>query len=456
MKRTLGFKDFLLEKYGTFNFKDLFLELTKYTIPFGQESSLEPILYGIVPNLKKDSFGNYHITIGNSKTLFTSHLDTYSKKKELVNHVIEGSIIKTDGTTILGGDNKNGVVVLLYMITKNVPGIYYFFVGEEGITTGDSCNGSKWLLENNSKIYTTVDRAIAFDRRGKGSVVTKQRGRKCCSDEFADSIVEKFGSLGLEFKKDYAYGTDSAVFMDIVPEITNISSSGEYEHSFLESTDIEYLQKVSEAAVKLDWESLPTVREPKPVETVRSKFTYDTFTILKSKRTFKKLQTLLSVKGFLCLNSDKFQPNAIMQFEQFTEDKFINTRIYWDRVKIVDDNYFNGEFTGGTITELEKHFNIDVETLAKRVIGAIVNKMNDNYEISKMKLYKILDTYNIGYFQFKDFIKNSDDYKDLFRFYPTKVYMNVIANQSSTIKRQKEQEEKTNKPIEKSDNPLLP
>jgi hypothetical protein len=443
MKKTLQFKDFLLEKYGTFDFKQIFLDLTKYTIPFGQENILESILYGIVSGLKKDGFGNYHITIGNSKTLFTSHLDTYSKKKELVNHIIEGSIIKTDGKTILGGDNKNGVIVLLYMITQKVPGIYYFFVGEEGITTGNSCNGSNWLLKNNPKIYTTVDRAIAFDRRGKGSVVTKQRGRKCCSDEFADSIVEKFGELGMEFKKDYAYGTDSAVFMDIVPEITNISSGGEYEHSFMESTDIDYLKKVSEAAAKIDWESLPVVREPKAVETTRSKFTYEPYTIQKSKRTFKKLQTLLGVKGFLCLNSDNFQPNAIMQFEQFVEDKFINARIFWDRVKIVDDNYFNGEFTGGTITELEQHFNIDVETMVKRVIGAIVNKMNDNYEISKTKLYKILDTYSLTYYQFKNFILNSEDYKNLFRFYPSKVYMDIVANQSSTIKRQKEQEEKT-------------
>jgi hypothetical protein len=443
MKKTLQFKDFLLEKYGTFDFKQIFLDLTKYTIPFGQESILEPILYGIVPDLKKDGFGNYHITIGSSKTLFTSHLDTYSKKKELVNHIIEGSIIKTDGKTILGGDNKNGVIVLLYMITQKVPGIYYFFVGEEGITTGDSCNGSNWLLKNNPKIYTTVDRAIAFDRRGKGSVVTKQRGRLCCSDEFADSIVEKFGEIGMEFKKDYAYGTDSAVFMDIVPEITNISSGGEYEHSFLESTDIDYLKKVSEAVTKIDWESLPVVREPKAIETIRSKFTYEPYTKLKSKRTFKKLQTLLGVKGFLCLNSDKFQPNAIMQFEQFVEDKFINARIFWDRIKIVDDNYFNGEFTGGTITELEQHFNIDVETMVKKVIGAIVNKMNDNYEISKTKLYKILDTYSLTYYQFKNFIINSEDYKGLFKFYPSKVYMDIIANQSSTIKRQREQEEKT-------------
>ena len=43
-------------------FKQLFLKLTEYTIPFGHESKLEkylPIGY------KKDSIGNYYYEIGN-------------------------------------------------------------------------------------------------------------------------------------------------------------------------------------------------------------------------------------------------------------------------------------------------------------------------------------------------------------------------------------------------------
>jgi len=440
MKKLLEFSDFLLEGVNTFDFKELFLKLTQYTIPYGYERLLEPILYKIVPNLKRDAYGNYHITIGKSKTLFTSHLDTYSKRKVKVNHIIDGDIIKTDGITILGGDNKNGVVILLYMITKRVPGVYYFFKGEEGIVTGDSCNGSGWLLKTNSKIYTTVDRAIAFDRRGKGSVVIKQRGRMCCSEEFADDLVEKFGELGLTFKKDYGYGTDSAVFMDIVPEITNISSGGEYEHSFMESTDISYVEQIANAAIKIDWESLPSAREPKAVETVRSKHVYNQYTNTISELNFKKVQTLLGIKGFLCINSDKFQPNSVMQFEQFTTNKFISLRVFYDKIRIAEDNYFNGQFTGGTLQEFVNKLNISVSDLAKKVIDNIAGKLDKDSEITKIKLEKALKKYYLSYFNFKYFILGSKEYKDLFKFYPSKIYMDIRAAQTKTINRQKEQQ----------------
>jgi hypothetical protein len=445
MKRLLEFNNFLLENVNTFDFKELFLKLTEYTIPFGFERTIAPILYKIVPNLKKDLYGNYYIRIGNSKTLFTAHLDTYSKRRVKVNHIIDGDIIRTDGTTILGGDNKNGVVILLYMITKNVPGIYYFFIGEEGIKTGESCNGSTWLLKNNSKIYTTVDRAIAFDRRGQGSVVIKQRGRMCCSEEFADDLVEKFGELGIPLKKDYGYGTDSAVFMDIVPEITNLSSGGEYEHSFLETTDISYVEKMANAAVKMDWESLPSAREPKAVETKRSKYVYNKYINMISEMNFKKVRTLLGIKGFTCINEEKFETNSEMMFEQFVTNKYITLKIFCTMVRIVDSNYFNGQFSGGTVTQLKEKLNIGVGDLVKKVIGSLTNKMDKDSELTKIKLEKTLKLYDITYYQFKEFILKSDKYKGLFRFYPSKIYMDVRANQAKTIDRQKEQQNKINK-----------
>ena len=79
------------------NFKETFIKLTEYTVPFGYEYTLENLLPS---GWKKDSIGNYYYEIGNSKTLFTSHLDTASKDREKINHIIEDDIIKTDGKTI--------------------------------------------------------------------------------------------------------------------------------------------------------------------------------------------------------------------------------------------------------------------------------------------------------------------------------------------------------------------
>lgn len=441
MKNVLNYNNFLLENNNNFDFKKIFLELTEYTIPYGFEYTLEPILYKYIPNLKKDNFGNYHITIGNSKTLFTSHLDTYSKRYEKVNHIIEDNIIKTDGTTVLGGDNKNGVVILMYMIKNNVPGTYYFFKGEEGIVTGESCNGSTYLLENRSDLMINFDRAIAFDRRGEGSIVVKQRGRKCCSEEFSNALIEEFDNNNLPFKKDYAYGTDSAVFMDIIPEITNISSGGKFEHAFLEETDINYLEKIANAAISINWESLPTIRKAEPIYTEYDKNDYEDNIIKKSKITFKKVESLLGTKGFNCINSDNFSPNTIMQFTQYVDDNYINIKILGDIITIVDSSNYIKNFKKGTIEDLTKYFKLTLKDFIKGIIGRIIKKMNVNYEISRNDLNDILNDFMVSYDEFKDYIENSE-YKDYFKFNDDKIFMDVKAGQGATIKRQQEQENK--------------
>ena len=438
-----NYSEFVKEGKSDFNFKEIFLALTDYTVPFGYEEELEPLLYQIVPNLQKDGYGNYHITIGQSRTLFTSHLDTYCKRREKVNHVIKGRVIKTDGTTVLGGDNKNGVLVLLYMVLNNVPGTYYFFKGEEGIVTGESCNGSTWLLKNNPDVFGKFDRAIAFDRRGKGSIVTKQRARHCCSDDFANAIVDDFGELGLKFKKDYAYGTDSAVFMDIVPEITNISSGGEYEHSFMESTDINYTKKIAIAATQIDWEALPTVRKPEAVLSNLSDENFDEETIERSKKTFKKVKTVLYVKGgFQCINEKDFSPNTVMMFDQYTTDTELTLTILNDDIAIIDDNEFLDGFERGSVEELIEHLKLKNEDFAKKMIGGITRKMNTDYEVTKEELDKILDEFFISYDVFKEWAENSEDYSKYFKFYGDKIFMDIIAGQGVTIKRQKEQEKR--------------
>lgn len=239
-------------------FKELFIKLTEYTIPYGHETKLEKYL----PNgYKKDSIGNYYIQIGNSETLFTTHLDTYCEKYEKVKHVIDGDIIKTDGTTILGGDNKLGVTILLNMIERGIPGTYYFFLGEEPILSGGLW-GSQNALEANPEFFKKFKRAVAFDRKEMGSVVRRQKARFCCSIEFAEALSSELTDLGVSSKPDTnAYYTDTATFLDIIPECTNISAGGWKEHFTEEWVDLEYTKKVLEAACKIDWENLPTKRE---------------------------------------------------------------------------------------------------------------------------------------------------------------------------------------------------
>ena len=241
------------------DFKQTFLNLTQYTVPFGYESQLEPFL---PQGWKKDSIGNYYYEIGNSDTLFTSHLDTASKERQKINHVIEGNIIKTDGTTILGGDNKAGWVILFYLIENKIPGTYYFFLGEEMAVHKNYPYGSLMAIEEMPDFFKKFKRIISFDRKETGQLITRQLGRNCCSDEFANALIEEFNKSGVSYSKDKTgYYTDSAFFGDLIPESVNLSCGVWNEHTKNEYVNINYIKQVSEAAVNVNWESLPVVKQ---------------------------------------------------------------------------------------------------------------------------------------------------------------------------------------------------
>jgi hypothetical protein len=242
-----------MSKTDTFDFMTTFLNLTEYTVPFGYESRLEKYLPA---GVQKDDFGNYFLRIGDSQTLFTSHLDTSSYLREKVNHVIAGSIIGTDGSTILGGDNKAGVTILLYLISQGVPGTYYFFAGEES-----GCLGSKDALKNDPNFFTQFKRAVAFDRRGTGSIITHQRCERTCSDKFAVALSDEFLNLGMIYNADpTGVFTDTAIFVDVIPECTNLSAGVWHEHYNDEYVDIALVEQIAKAAAGINWEGLPASR----------------------------------------------------------------------------------------------------------------------------------------------------------------------------------------------------
>ena len=234
------------------NVKKTFLKLTKFTYTHGTEGLLEQHL---PIGFKKDKFGNYFLKIGESQTMFTCHLDTATSKLEKVNHIIDGNIIKTDGSTILGADDKAGMTVMLYMISKEIPGLYYFFLGEEV-----GCIGSSQAATLD---FSKYKRCISFDRRGYGSVITHQLRGRCCSQEFALSLSEKLTNLGLEYAPDSTgIVTDSAMFVEKIPECTNLSVGYFNEHTCRESQDITYLKILCQSCTEISWEELPTLREP--------------------------------------------------------------------------------------------------------------------------------------------------------------------------------------------------
>jgi hypothetical protein len=222
------------------------------------------IACGLFPSdLEKDKNGNYFYKIGDSRTVFASHLDTVCREQTSVTHTFDGDLIKTDGKTTLGADDKAGVTILLHLMRNKIPGLYYFFIGEEV-----GCIGSG-LAAKSGDFNGKYDRIISFDRKDLGSVITYQSSSRCCSDTFADALALQLNKsgYGLSYKKDDGgVYTDSAEFVDIIPECTNLSVGYYKEHTVNESQNIKHLEKLAEACLKVDWENLPTKRDPSKTE----------------------------------------------------------------------------------------------------------------------------------------------------------------------------------------------
>jgi len=237
-----------------------FLSLVTETYPHGHE---EEVVDFITPGLDKDDYGNYYTVIGNSDTVFTCHLDTASRTKSPVNLVSYNKngeeFIVTDGTSILGADDKSGVTVMMYMIANNVPGVYWFFIGEErgGL-------GSRHVSNNiqNYPFMSGKTKCVSFDRRNYYSVITKQMGVQCCSNEFAQQICDQMSKSGLKLSLDpTGVFTDSANFIEQINECTNISVGYFNEHTHQEMQNMTYLESLCKAAVSCDWSGIKVHRK---------------------------------------------------------------------------------------------------------------------------------------------------------------------------------------------------
>ncbi len=288
------------------NIKDTFLALTKRRYPKGSEDLAMEIVKNLLPDVKfeKDEFDNYYTYIpksdgSDSDTMFTSHLDTidsgpygYSNGKVWdpglkkmvkdpdakvddmsIKHVIDGEFVKTDGNTNLGADDKAGTAIMMNMISEKVPGLYYFFMGEESGCVGSS-NLSRVFEE---KGHPTMNKCIAFDRRGYDSVITEQTS-VCASDEFAEELAKRLNEYGFWFKPDpTGVYTDSAEFTDIIPECTNISCGYFSEHTKTEKQDLEFLELLGIVCTQIDWETLPIVRDKDTTYTGKKSKSYGSY-----------------------------------------------------------------------------------------------------------------------------------------------------------------------------------
>ena len=216
-------------------------------------------------DLTLDDAGNIHIdnrTATHHRTLFIAHVDTVHREDGPNKFIKAHGKWFADGAP-LGADDGAGCAMLMHLLHSGVPGYYVFSQGEEcgGI-------GAKHLADHHKDLLKQFDRAIAFDRRGIDSVITHQGWGRCCSDAFADALSDALNQDErlMYLPDDTGVYTDTAEFTDIIPECTNISVGYESEHTQNENLNIHHYIALAERVVNIDWDSLPTDRDPSVVE----------------------------------------------------------------------------------------------------------------------------------------------------------------------------------------------
>lgn len=151
-----------------------FLDLVKISSPSKNEIDIKNYIYNALKDypleIIEDTTGtNINGNCGNlliklkannhshKKIAFDSHMDTVTPCDD-VKTVVDGSIIKSDGTTILGGDDKIGVAIQLELIREIIENqiehcelLFIFSVSEE-----EGLQGAKNLAINYYKDYDAI------------------------------------------------------------------------------------------------------------------------------------------------------------------------------------------------------------------------------------------------------------------------------------------------------------
>lgn len=373
--------------------KQLFLNLTKMQITFGKEETLKKFF---PDGMQEDKHGNFFIKIGNSKTMFCGHLDTYSREYKRVYHIIQDDIIMTDGTTTLGGDDKAGIVIMIKMIESGIPGLYYFFRGEEGVTSPTGTWGSKQALKSYKDIFKTYDKCIAFDRKGFDSIISQQSYSECCSDDFVDALSNEFKKQGLEYEDDKTgMWCDSGVFMGIIPECTNLSVGYQNEHTFKETQDIEHLEKLVNACINIDWENLPVKRDPTKVSKSYGRYNYDydydwdydygyytrktrnnsknisynDINNISNKDIFDELIKILELLGYECLNPEPFIEAEDIYFQSTKYDDLFAIKIVDKDIYMTDTSDLKNYTYYGDFNTFKKYISTDINNMDNKKIS---------------------------------------------------------------------------------------
>lgn len=223
-------------------------------------------------NIVVDNLGS---SSAQSRVMFTSHTDSIhrsathtTQKLKRDGDTVTIDLTKTPESTCLGADDATGNYIMLRLLQAGVKGVYVFFRNEEIGGLGSN------YFATNPKVMPLIEQlthCISFDRMGYDSIITHQACGRCASDMFADELGKRIkeadptGTLDL-FADPTGSFTDSANFADLISECSNISVGYFKQHTVKESQDIAFVEKLTAALEKVDWETLSAHRDPREID----------------------------------------------------------------------------------------------------------------------------------------------------------------------------------------------
>lgn len=216
-----------------------------------------------VEGMQSDDFGNRYCYVDHedgtpSKVMWSSHTDTVHNTEGKQRIRFTNDVVRLKDKTksnCLGADDTSGVWLMLEMIEHGIPGLYIFHRAEE-----IGGKGSRYLADNHRALLEGIDVAIAFDRRGYKSIISRQGG-VCCSQEFVLSLGDML-ALPMYDDKTGTF-TDTASYTHLIAECTNLSVGYHNAHRSNEVQDVRFLMYLLEA-ILLNWDEtqLDVVRNP--------------------------------------------------------------------------------------------------------------------------------------------------------------------------------------------------
>jgi hypothetical protein len=211
-----------------------------------------------VPGMYADEYGNRLLLSTGSKVLISCHTDSVHKVggKQAVKVSRDGIVAlsaREITSNCLGADDAAGIYAALRMIEAGVKVSFIFHRDEE-------CGGrgSHWLALHYADWLSTFDVCLALDRRGTEDVIVTQSWSKCASSEFAAGLADQ---LGMSHRAADGIFTDSANYVDLIPECSNLSIGYRHEHTEREILDLHYLETVIRKLIAVDWDAVPVVRK---------------------------------------------------------------------------------------------------------------------------------------------------------------------------------------------------